>query len=225
MGGATAVGPSAAAVGGDGLCGLGGGAGARDAPKGRNGREGACEHRARRRHRESKTEAGCASPICWRSAAKTERESKLLASAPRFDELSVYVRWIVCGTYRGTWPPTCIACQRVRRRRHGVGSGLSELVATDSRAPESCAIASRSETSDNFWSGTSTCARANSAKKRAGAVFSGQRRLNRPHTPYLTCRALSSQLPFWPPWPRKAPSGASRRLRPLLLLFFAHAAA
>ena len=137
-----------------------------------------------------------------------------------FDVGSVYVRWIMCGSYRGTWPPTCIACQRARRRRHGVGSGLSELVATDSRAPESCAIVSRSETSDNFWSGTSTCARANSAKKRAGAVFSGQRRLNRPHTPYLTCRALSSQLPFWPPWPRKAPSGASRRLRPVLVVVF-----
>ena len=89
-----------------------------------------------------------------------------------FDVGSVYVRWIMCGSYRGTWPPTCIACQRAPSR---VGSGLSELVVTDSRAPESCAIASRSETSDNFWSGTSTCARANSAKKRAGAVFSGQR--------------------------------------------------
>ena len=150
---------------------------------------------------ESETDLGCANSTTPAALQreKTEREKKLLARAssdavggncvPRFDERSVYVRWTMVRIEERGRPPALHANATAPSRRR-----LGAVVAIGTQL--SCATVRRHRKSEPdvrySLALASTCARAKSAKKRAGAVFSGQRRLNRPQIALLTCRALPS---------------------------------
>ena len=143
-----------------------------------------------------KNRGGLRSHSAGAAQRKLSEKSRPCFVRCRWGKLRPAFRWEVgvCtldhGTYRGTWPPTCIACQRdsaVTASARGCRSYWHPTLLRHSATPSE--VGARRPILLGFGKHVRTCQKC---QKKSWRCFLWAATANRPHIALLTCRALPS---------------------------------